>query len=352
MSTMIRESMTSRSASVLSHVKVINRYSLHPITMLSTTHARDLASMPNNKCTSKLCHKNSKELPLSFSYIEYYEYGLIQRKSTGSVDTDEVYTSGRYAIGPDRKFIKADAHFESFESLSVFSKSTSNESIGLEFQVDVAFTFFLYQDEIGDLHRELASKYRTVVLSRAQEGIKNTAAENVTFTEFFQERKKVEALFREAIQARWDTSPSLHCWLDQFHLARIRIPDSVATKQLEARVQNERNDKEEFLQQAQIERELTAVEVNQIDLETDKELRTAEAQASLIRSKAIAEAQLLKEQAGINGTKQLLEAAGFATQDHKTAFTYIKTLRDRRQFQMDVSYLSQDGVVRTAPAAS
>lgn len=44
-------------------------------------------------------------VPLSFSYIEYYDYGLIQRKSTGSVNTDDVYSSGRYVIGPDRTFI-------------------------------------------------------------------------------------------------------------------------------------------------------------------------------------------------------------------------------------------------------
>lgn len=45
-------------------------------------------------------------LPMSFSYVEYYEYGLVQRLSTGSVDTEEVYSSGRYIIGPDKHFIK------------------------------------------------------------------------------------------------------------------------------------------------------------------------------------------------------------------------------------------------------
>merc|ERR1719491_2808576 len=75
-------------------------------------------------------------VPLSFSYIDYYDYGLVQRKSTGSVDTDEVYGSGRYMIGVDRRFIKyqADAHVESFEALGVFSATTSNTSIGLAFQ--------------------------------------------------------------------------------------------------------------------------------------------------------------------------------------------------------------------------
>jgi regulator of protease activity HflC (stomatin/prohibitin superfamily) len=238
---------------------------------------------------------------------------------------------------------------ESFEELGVFSASTSNESVGLEFWVDVDFTFFLKPDEIGFVHQELASKYRSVILSRAQEAIKNVAAKNVTFVEFFQERTKVESLFRDAVQARWDFKPSLHCTLDQFHLGRIRIPTSVATKQLEARVQNERNDQEQFLQNAQIEREMTAVEVNQINLETNKELRTAEAQASLIRTKALAEAELLKAQASINGTKMLLEAAGIESQDHMIVFNYINTLRSRNQLDIAVSYLSEDGVLRTAP---
>ncbi|KAL7537553.1 hypothetical protein ACHAXR_010241 [Thalassiosira sp. AJA248-18] len=289
-------------------------------------------------------------VPLSFSYVDYYDYGLVQRKSTGGVDTSKVYSNGRYNIGPDRRFIKyqADAHLESFEQLGVFSATTSNVSIGLAFQVDVDFTFFLIKDEIGKVHQEIASNYRSVILSRAEEAIKNVAAKEVTFTEFFQQRRQVEALFRSAVEERWDSPPGLHCKMDQFHLGRIRIPQSVATKQLESRVQNERNDREQFLQQAQIEREMTTVEVNQIDLKTVKELRTAEAQASLVRTKAFAEAELIKAQAGINGTRMLLEAAGIESQDHKTAFTYITTLRDRNQLDMDVSYVSEDSVVRTA----
>ena len=30
--------------------------------------------------------------------------------------------------------------------------------------------------------------------------------------------------------------PQLHCKIDQFHLGRIRIPESMATNQLESRV--------------------------------------------------------------------------------------------------------------------
>ena len=290
-------------------------------------------------------------LPLSFGYVEYYEYGLDQRKTTGSVDTTQVYARGRYLIGPDHRFIKyqADAHYELFDRLSVFSAGGSNESIGLEFLVDVDFTFFLIQDEVGELHEELASNYREVITSRAKDGIKNEAV-SVSFTEYFQNRKEVETRFRNAVQTRWNEAPSLHCTLDQFHLGRIRIPDSVYLKQLESRVQNERNDREEFLQQSQLEREQTLVQVNTINLETEKVLRTARAEASLIRAVANAEAERIKAQANINSTAMLLDSSGIDTQDQITAFSYIRTLRNRENVDIDVSYLNADSVIRTAPA--
>lgn len=232
------------------------------------------------------------------------------------------------------------------DQLSVFSAGGNNESIGLEFQVDVDFTYFLIQDEIGDLHKELSSNYNNVIVSRAKDAIKNEAI-FVTFTEYFQARQEVEARFRIAVQERWDQPPGVHCTLDQFHLGRIRIPESVATKQLQSRVQIERNDKEEFLQQAQLEREMTAVDVNAIRLERDKVLRVAEAEASLIRAKATAEAELIKAQAEIAGTRMLLTEAGITSQSDVSAFTYIRTLRERGALDIDVSYLDPASVLRT-----
>lgn len=287
-------------------------------------------------------------VPTSLAYLEYYEYGLDQRKTTGSVNTDKVYSSGRYLLGIDHRFIKykADAHYEFLDQLSVFSAGGNSESIGLEFQVDVDFTYFLIKDEIGDLHKELSTNYNNIIVSRAKDAIKN-AAVSVTFTEYFQDRTEVERRFREAIEERWNQPPSVHCTLDQFHLGRIRIPESVATKQLQSRVQIERNDKEEYLQQAQLEREMTAVEVNSINLESEKVLRVAQAEASLIRAKAKAEAELIKAQAGIAGTQMLLSEAGITSQDHMSAFTYIRTLRERGAVDIDVSYLDPASVLRT-----
>ena len=125
----------------------------------------------------------------------------------------------------------SDAHYQALDQLSVFSAGGNNESIGLEFQVDIDFTYFLIQDEIGDLDKELASNYKNIIVSKAKDAIKNEAI-FVTFIEYFQVRKAVEERFRSAVQKRWGARPSLHCELDQFHVGRIQIPESVATKQL------------------------------------------------------------------------------------------------------------------------
>lgn len=75
----------------------------------------------------------------------------------GKVHTNRVYTRGRYAIGPDYKFFKyqADAHFVHLEDVGVFSDG-GPDSVGLSFLIDVDFTYFLKEDELGQLHKDYA----------------------------------------------------------------------------------------------------------------------------------------------------------------------------------------------------
>lgn len=287
-------------------------------------------------------------IPLSFSYVEYHEYALQQRKSTGSVDTSSVYSRGRYAIGPDAKFIKykADAHLVELKELDVFSAGASDESIGTSFKLNIFFTYLLKQDEIGSLHQESGSSYREIIESRAKEAIKNEAI-FITFREYFEDRLAVEKRLRDAVELRWE-SGSLHCYLDQFLLGKISIPNVVAEKQLESKIQNERNDREKFLQEAVVERDLTGVEVNSILLERNKVLRTANAQASLTKSKATSLSQKIVQDAQNNGAMALFEAAGISTQEHKISFGYIRTLLEKGDgLDLDISYLNGENVLKT-----
>lgn len=285
---------------------------------------------------------------MTFSYLDYWEYGLKQRKTTGKVNTDKVYQRGRYALGPDYKFLKyqADAHLVHLEDVGVFSDG-GTDSVGLSFLIDVDFTYFLKEEEIGNIHKDYAKTYETVIESRTNDAIKNSAT-GVSFTDYFEDRKGFEKRLRDAIQKRWDQKPQIYATLDQFHLGRIVIPDSVAEKQLSAKIQIETNKKEEFLQQARIEREVTSVLVNTINLEKDKLLRETIAQASLVTANAIAEAEQIKSNAINNGTSALLTALDIDTQEYATAYTYIRTLQNRESLGLSVSYLADDNIVKTS----
>ena len=42
-------------------------------------------------------------LPISFSYLDFYDYGFLRRHTTGRVNIGRVYEGGRYLVGPDHQ---------------------------------------------------------------------------------------------------------------------------------------------------------------------------------------------------------------------------------------------------------
>jgi len=293
-------------------------------------------------------------LPLSFSYVEYYQFGLVQRKSTSAVRTDKVYDAGRYNLGPDYTFktYQADAHFVDLNELSVFSQGQTNNSIGLEFKIDVTITYFLKQNKIGTLHEDLADGYRNVIEARLREGIKNEAI-YVEFTEYFQERDKVEQRLAKAAKNRLAAPPDLFATLDQFILGRVQIPDSVANKQLDVKIQLERNAMQSNLKRAQLERDVTSVEVNKINLQADYALRIADANAKLLQEQGKAEAKRIVDAARYNGYKTLYDACGITSAKHKASFDYIRTLNRRADVSgadLAVTYIDNHVVQHTTPS--
>jgi len=139
----------------------------------------------------------------------------------------------------------------------------------------------------------------------------------------------------------------LHVNLDQFHVGRIKIPESVAEKQLSAKIQGEKNKEEEFIQSARVAREITEVEVNKINLEKEKLLKEATANANMILANARSDAEKIKNDAINNGTETLLKELEIKTEEHSTAYTYIRTLQNRESLGLSVSYLADENIVKT-----
>ena len=63
--------------------------------------------------------------------LSFFQYGFKRQKSTGSVNTDEVYSGGKYLVGPDYEFktFKASAHFEALRDVTVFTSDKLEVSV-------------------------------------------------------------------------------------------------------------------------------------------------------------------------------------------------------------------------------
>jgi hypothetical protein len=208
----------------------------------------------------------------------------------------------------------------------------------------------------------MATSYQAIVSSRAKDAVKNRASIDISFTDFFENRESVETILKAAVTARWADAPALPAVLDQFHIGRIKIPENVARKQLETKLQNERNGKETSLQKALVERELTKVEVSKILNEKEKTLRSAQAEATRIKAKAVSDAQKTVLEAQSTGLKELIDGIGInslpandgasnpitdARKDKlKVQLDYIRALRNRKdETNIDITFLN--GGVKT-----
>ena len=89
-----------------------------------------------------------------------FQLGLRKQRSTGKVKLDEVYTSGRYMIGPDYTFktFSADAHYEELKKIVTFSKDK------VEVEITCAMQYFLRPEDLKDMHQEYDVYYRLNLL--------------------------------------------------------------------------------------------------------------------------------------------------------------------------------------------
>ena len=63
-------------------------------------------------------------------------------------------------------------------------------------------------------------------------------------------------------------------------------------------------------------------------------------------AKARTEADQIKNKATNEGTMLLFRATNITTQEQMTTFTYIRTLKNRDDLELEVSYLVGDNVVK------
>ncbi|KAK3241235.1 hypothetical protein CYMTET_48986 [Cymbomonas tetramitiformis] len=298
-------------------------------------------------------------LPFSYQAVEYHEYGLLQSRTTSEVFTGNVYSPGRYWEGPDfvMKKFTATAHFVDFAEFGIFSAAESNETVGVTFYVDITFSYFLKQSEIGDLYKTYAFDYAEVVEARAAEAIRNRAGKILTEA-YFGQRTYVAEQFKDAVILRLNDSPAMPVEVDQLYVGAIRVEESLSQKKMERVLQaaclwvcgvrppgvvdpqHETNAAEEYRKVAQLERDYTAVQVNQIQLEKTKVLELAASYGTLAVQKAEAEATQLVEMTRTEGFRNLTDKLNVTEEKHKASFDYLYNLDRMEDANATATFLS------------
>jgi hypothetical protein len=271
-------------------------------------------------------------VPLSFSTIEYYEYGLEKGRNTGQVSLDNIYgAGGRYALGPDKVFqtYQADSHVVVKTNVSVV---TSDK---LETNLDIVILYFIQRENLPKLQREFNLRYETVVESRILSSIKNQAV-NFTTLQYFQELEGVELAMLNSVKL--DVEKSIYVDIPLLYITGLRIPSIVANKQLETAIQNEVNSKQLYINQAADIRKETETQVN--NMNNNATLTRQISQASAVASIDIAGSQsrMRIEKARILSIQHMFKSLNITNEVDKQELDYMLSLLKSPDLHLRIGY--------------
>ncbi|KAK9915264.1 hypothetical protein WJX75_006854 [Coccomyxa subellipsoidea] len=267
---------------------------------------------------------------MSFSYIDYYELGLVESRTTQVVDTEHVYSTGRYFNGPDNLFRKfnTDANYIEYPQLNIF---TSDK---LDTFIDIYYIYFIKPQEIGALKKEFDLNYDPRIRDVGQSALKNRATMFPTEA-YFQNRTLIEDHLYDALQT---ALTPYHVTVPQLFLGHVTIPDAVATKQLSSAKQFEFNAMQVFDSQAQLTRRTTDQMVNAINNNATIILQNATSMADMVVKVAQASALATVSSAKNSGLRMLYDALNVTRGDQKARLDYVQSLLNNPATTLHVGY--------------
>lgn len=302
-------------------------------------------------------------IPTSFSSVEYYELGFKRRKSTGFVDISEVYTSGRYFVGPDYTFkvFPADAHFVELNEISVWTGDK------IEIKISCNFQYFLRKDFLPDLHEAYNVDYKPVVRGTAIDAIKGRAAD-LPIDDYIRNRENIEKELFKALAKRVDGCCRETCPTDEeempacgyciknslckddergmfvevryFQLLAVDVHEDVKSRYLRQVTEAAEEERAQFELREKVVRKETERIKNKIYNEAREIAQNASAKAVVIDAEAKAKALRVVEEARSEGLKNLYSELGITTDEEKAAFNYLRSLRQNKNVKLNVGYKS------------
>ncbi|XP_072047694.1 uncharacterized protein [Amphiura filiformis] len=298
-------------------------------------------------------------LPLSFSYIEYYQYGMSKGRISEVVEyAKEIYDMGRYAIGPGKTFKRypAHAHFVDYDRIGFFT----TDRIILEARA--SFQYFIKQDELGLIEQKFDRSYEEIVKSVAEAALKNQGA-TYTTEEYFSQRGKVEQGLHDAIRLKLggDCCPSrdecirlslchlcsrnqsscnkgFHVDVRFFQLKQLFIPSELTEKQLNVQLILEGNEEAVHRQSYQVIVKETEAITEKINNNAAEITNNGTTQARLILKKGTATANAIRESANSEGLKLLYDSLDMNNDEHKASLHWLRTIERHERLITGISF--------------
>merc|ERR1711907_27287 len=260
---------------------------------------------------------------MSLSRLEFYEAGLLARKSTGTLDRSKVWTSGLHFVGPDFGFKTFPTNLQEFnQKVSVWSKSGGGDA-GTTLDLDISFQYKLRTNDIAKLYAKVARNFKPLVEVNAQDAIKNTAP-LYGANDYLSKRTEIESAFMTNVSKA--IGNTMFCDLADLQLRKIGMTAELQATKLTAALQVESNEKEKYVQQKTLISEQTSLDVLKIENEAKRVSNEATATAKEITERAKYLAKQKIEQARSDGLKLMLSDLGLTTDEHKASLDYITTL--------------------------
>merc|ERR1711934_821062 len=282
-------------------------------------------------------------IPMSLSRLEFYEAGLLARKSTGTIDREKVWGSGLHFVGPDFHFKIFPTKLQQFsQRVSVWSKSGTGDA-GTTLDLDISFQYAIRQSDIGKLYSKVALQYKPLITSYAQDAIKNTAP-LFGVDDYLNSRTVIEKTMMANVTAA--ISNDMFVDVADLQLRKIGMTAELQATKLTAALQVESNEKEKYIQQKTLIEEQTSLDVLKIENEALRVSNAAKAQANYITERAKFLAKQKVEQARSDGLKQMLADLGLTTDEHKASLDYITTLIQNKARVKPYMNLGKSGLLQ------
>jgi len=297
----------------------------------------------------------------SFADVNYYEYGFKKSRSTGSVDTSVVYTSGRHFVGPDKTFktFQSTAHLITLDNILIFSRDK------LEIGITVDLQYFLNKDDLPELHDEYDLFYEEIFKQTAKDTVKG-AVTSYSTREFFEKRAEIEQKIFLELRKRFSGScceplcndsdflcidgcikPRSSCTkadkglfstVKYFVFGQITIPRDVSDRFQLTLIRQLETEKEAFVQDEAVVRKKTQQKVRLIENEAREVRRNATAKASFVSGKAETDAQFLVNAAHRDGLKSMYTSLGISDEKQKASINYIRSLTENEAVRLTVGF--------------